>query len=86
MPTNSFERGIIPKEEKVLDQENSQLLQQLNDCKPTFTTHAGDPTVNDDIDLGYKVGHFWLNTTDKGLFVCCDNTDGAADWDEITKV
>jgi len=29
LPTNSFERGVIPKKEKFLDQENSQLLQQI---------------------------------------------------------
>lgn len=53
--------------------------------KPTFHTGAGNPTVNEDTDLGYEKGDLWLNTTDKGLFVCCDNADGAADWDEITK-
>jgi hypothetical protein len=31
LPTNSFERGIIPKGEKILDQENSQLIIQSLD-------------------------------------------------------
>ena len=29
MPTNLFERDIVSKEEKILDQENSQLIQQI---------------------------------------------------------
>lgn len=45
---------------------------------------TSDPTVNDDVDLGYTVGQTWVNTTDGGYFVCLDNSDGAADWNEIT--
>lgn len=50
---------------------------------PRIYTSAGDPTVNDDTDLGYKRGDIWINTADDGTFICRDNTDGAADWKEI---
>ena len=77
-----FDRGAV------MVHQNSTAVNQNQvaiNTKPTFYTDAGDPTVNDDLDLGYEKGDLWLNTTDKGLFVCCDNADGAADWDEITK-
>jgi hypothetical protein len=41
-----------------------------------------DPTVNDDIDA-YKELTLWLNQTTKRIFVCTDNTDGAAVWEEV---
>ena len=43
-----------------------------------------DPTVDDDVDLGYDYGSFWLNKTTKKLFCCADPTDGAADWTVAT--
>lgn len=53
--------------------------------QPKFTVVAGsDPTANDDVDLGYEPGSFWINTTDAGYFICISAADGAADWDEIT--
>ena len=45
---------------------------------------AVDPTVNDDVDLGYSIGSFWYNTTDDEAFVLLDATDGAAVWIETT--
>lgn len=39
-----------------------------------------DPTVNDDIDLKYETGSLWFNTDSEELFICKDNTDGAAVW------
>ena len=41
---------------------------------------TADPTVNDDIDLGYIVGSKWMNSTSGDTFICEDNSDGAADW------
>jgi hypothetical protein len=45
-------------------------------------TATVNPTVNDDIDGGYKVGSRWLNTVSGDFFVCTDNSDGAAVWDQ----
>lgn len=49
-----------------------------------------DPGVNDDGDGGgsysYKIGDMWVNTNDGGVFICTNNTDGAAVWKEITFV
>lgn len=42
-----------------------------------------NPTVDDDETLGCQVGHYWVNTATKTMFVCTDATDGAAEWDEI---
>lgn len=39
-----------------------------------------DPTVNDDIDLDYVEGSQWFNQTNSTLFICTDNSDGAAVW------
>lgn len=41
------------------------------------------PTVNDDSTLGYQVGRTWLNTATGTLYVCTDNTAGAALWTSI---
>jgi hypothetical protein len=51
-------------------------------AKNNFAATA-DPTVNDDISLGYAIGSEWLRTDTAELFVCFDNTGGAAVWKEI---
>ena len=42
-----------------------------------------DPTVNDDVTIGYAVGSEWLRTDTTELFVCFDNSAGAAVWQEV---
>jgi len=44
------------------------------------------PTVNDDVDLGYTPGSFWIDVTADKSYVCLDNTDGAAVWIEISDI
>lgn len=39
-----------------------------------------NPTVNDDVSLGYVAGSEWFNKTAGILWVCLDNSDGAAVW------
>jgi len=39
-----------------------------------------DPVIWDDVDAGYSVGSVWANTTTDDVFVCADNTNGAAVW------
>lgn len=39
-----------------------------------------DPTVNDDVSLGYAVGSRWVNVTGDKSFELVDATDGAAIW------
>lgn len=39
-----------------------------------------DPTVNDDVSLGYLKNDLWHNTAARSYYLCHDNTDGAADW------
>jgi len=43
------------------------------------------PTVNNDIDEGYKVGSIWVDVTNDKAYVCLDNSDGAAVWTETTQ-
>jgi len=43
------------------------------------------PTVNNDIDEGYKVGSIWVDVTNDKSYVCLDNSDGAAVWTETTQ-
>lgn len=45
---------------------------------------AVNPTVDDDIDLGYAIGSVWINVSTDECFVCLDATDGAAVWKSTT--
>ena len=49
---------------------------------PVHIEASTDPTVNDDVDL-YKVGTIWKRTDNNNLWICTDNTDGAAVWKNI---
>jgi hypothetical protein len=39
-----------------------------------------------DIASGYDFGSLWHNTSDGGVFLCRDEAEGAADWQELTFV
>ena len=41
---------------------------------------TADPTVGDDVDLGYQKLDLWLNQSTGQSFVCLDNADGVAVW------
>lgn len=47
-------------------------------------TKTTNPTINDDITNGIEVGYHWVNSTSGNMFICSDNTDGAAVWDIIS--
>jgi len=42
-----------------------------------------DPTVDDDVDLGYYPGYIWVNVNGPLWWGCTDNTDGAANWEQL---
>jgi len=42
------------------------------------------PTVNNDITEGYVNGSFWYDTVGDKLYMCTNNADGAAAWEEVT--
>lgn len=68
---------------------NEELLALMKQYRGMFTrrySEAGDPDVNDDVDLGFEIGDIWVNTGDDGVFICTDNTDGAAVWKELQVV
>lgn len=48
------------------------------------TVTTVNPTVNDDVTLGFGVGDQWVNTVTNEAYICVDNTDGAAIWKYIT--
>lgn len=39
-----------------------------------------NPTVNDDVTLGYVIGSRWINSVTSCVYVCTDNSVGAAKW------
>jgi hypothetical protein len=43
------------------------------------------PAVTDDLDLGYKVGSMWWDTTNDILYHCLDASDGAAVWQSVPR-
>lgn len=45
-----------------------------------------DPTANDDVALGYKPSSVWVNTALSKVFICSDNSIGAAVWIEIKEL
>lgn len=49
---------------------------------PPQVTRAGVPTVNDDIGAGFVIGSQIINTatTPRTVYICADNTLGAASW------
>lgn len=49
-----------------------------------YVVETTAPTVNDDITLGYIVKDTWYNKTDGKIYICNDNTDGAAVWQAMT--
>ena len=47
---------------------------------PRRVNKTSNPTVNDDILLGYYEGDFWINDTTPAVYQCTDNAAGAAVW------
>lgn len=43
---------------------------------------TADPTVDDDVD-SYKVGTIWVRTDTGEVWICVDNTNGAASWMQV---
>jgi hypothetical protein len=48
-----------------------------------YKTSTSDPTTSEDIDSGYQINSIWVNTSDNGIFLCVDNSAGAAVWTEL---
>ena len=42
-----------------------------------------NPVAADDVNSGYQVGDWWINTVEASMHVCRNNTAGAAVWQEI---
>lgn len=53
---------------------------------PRNWTSTSDPTNGWDAADGVRVGDHWYNTTSGNVFVCVDNTTGAAKWRHIPRV
>lgn len=61
----------------------SSLLSPVYKPKDNLTATT-NPTVNDDITLGYQTGSQWFNQSTSEMFVCISNTDGAAVWEQTS--
>ena len=61
-------------------------LKLLNDYAPKTNSTTSNPTVTDDVDSGYYIFSKWCNTTTDDVFICADNTSGAAVWKEISSL
>ena len=42
------------------------------------------PTVNDDRDSGFIKGTYWWDETGMRMYLCTDDADGAANWDNVS--
>jgi hypothetical protein len=49
-------------------------------------TATSNPTVNDDVTLGYHEGSLWVTTATGFVFVLADPSAGAADWQQVYPV
>jgi hypothetical protein len=65
------------------NQDAIVVLQALGSSKNN-TTATSAPGVTNDIDEGYGVGSLWTNVTSDESYICLDNTDGAAVWEQFT--
>lgn len=63
-----------------------QAFSKINDNFTEVYQHeeTRDPLVTDDSDSSFRVGHWWLRTDNGTLFICTDNTIGAAVWKELS--
>jgi len=42
------------------------------------------PDANDDVTTGYSVGSLWIDVTADKVYMCVDETDGAAVWKQLS--
>jgi len=47
---------------------------------------AADPTIDEDADAGYVVGDDWVNTSTDAIWMCTDNSNGAAVWRNLSDI
>lgn len=43
-----------------------------------------NPTTNDDITAGYSASSLWFNSVNLRVFLCVNNSEGSADWQDLT--
>lgn len=84
IPTNDLSVGclVFQVDEKAFYFWNGSSW-ELKETKNNET--GSNPTANDDISQGYETFSLWRNTADDSLFVCADNSTGAAVWVHINK-
>jgi len=51
---------------------------------PKRVVETRNPGVNDDLTEGIQPGDDWVNTTGGTVWICTDNTTGAAAWLQVT--
>lgn len=73
--------GTITAAGLALTDDATAAAQRVTLSVPKIEVSASTaPAVTDDIDLGFIPGDLWLRVSTAKLYVCSDNTDGAAVW------
>lgn len=62
----------------------NSLLTSLLDSEKNNLISSVAPTVNDDASLGYSPTSLWYNSSSTRVYICVDNTKGAAVWEDLT--
>ena len=70
---------ILDNTNKIIRDENNNIWAVKNNYSAIV-----DPTVNDDITQGYKIGSKWVNNNSNEEYCCTDNATGAAVWENST--
>jgi hypothetical protein len=56
---------------------------RVSDLVKNNLTASTDPGATDDIDEDYEPGSVWVNNNTPSSWICLDNTDDAASWQQI---
>lgn len=60
----------------------STSAKRCDDTEHWHEAGSGSPTVDDDVDAGFRIGTLWINE-DGEAWECFDNAAGAADWVQL---
>lgn len=83
--SDDLDRLIVDMQGRITSLEKQLKLLTRSD-RPVLDNFAAttDPGSTDDKTSGYSVGSHWVNNITRFVFVCVDNTTGAAVWLNMT--
>lgn len=62
----------------------AEIIDAANNIPKANRTAITDPTINDDVTLGYSPGSEWINTSTNQIFKAASTATGAALWENLT--